>query len=177
MLRECGFECVTDQKPHPLPGCSGETTSNVVARRFEMRASPADLEAEEGSVKVGGRRSRWPGPPTRPRGHAPGPGEARLEIAGCGVCHTDLGFLHGGVRTRMPLPLTLGHEIVGRIDALGPGAEDFQLEPGQAVVVPAVLPCGECAFCRSGRDNSCTAQKMPGKSPTLGTVAHPVAVT
>ncbi len=103
---------------------------------------------------------------------APGPGEARLEIAGCGVCHTDLGFLHGGVRTRKALPLTLGHEIVGRIDALGPGAEDFQLEPGQAVVVPAVLPCGECAFCRAGRDNICTAQKMPGNDLDGGFATH-----
>ena len=42
---------------------------------------------------------------------APGPGEVLLKVAGCGVCHTDLGFYYNGVRTKSPLPLTLGHEI------------------------------------------------------------------
>ena len=42
---------------------------------------------------------------------APGNGEVTVEIAGCGVCHTDLGYLYDGVRTNHELPLTLGHEI------------------------------------------------------------------
>jgi 6-hydroxycyclohex-1-ene-1-carbonyl-CoA dehydrogenase len=104
----------------------------------------------------------------------PGPGEALLKIQGCGLCHTDLGFLYGGVRTRKPLPLTLGHEIVGTVEALGPGPHPgpAALSPGRRVVVPAVLPCGECAFCRSGRDNICLAQKMPGNDLDGGFATH-----
>ena len=49
---------------------------------------------------------------------APNEGEVTVEIAGCGVCHTDLGFLYDGVRTNQPLPLTLGHEISGRVPLL-----------------------------------------------------------
>jgi len=49
----------------------------------------------------------------------PRAGEVIVEIAGCGVCHTDVGFAFDGVPTRAPLPLTLGHEISGRIVAAG----------------------------------------------------------
>jgi 6-hydroxycyclohex-1-ene-1-carbonyl-CoA dehydrogenase len=104
----------------------------------------------------------------------PGPGEARLKVDGCGLCHTDLGFLYGGVRTRKPLPLTLGHEIAGTVEAVGPGPHpgEASLSPGQRVIVPAVLPCGECEFCRSGRDNICLAQKMPGNDLDGGFATH-----
>ena len=47
----------------------------------------------------------------------PGPGEVVVAIAGCGVCHTDLGYFYDGVRTKQPLPLALGHEISGRVVA------------------------------------------------------------
>ena len=52
----------------------------------------------------------------------PGAGEVTVEIAGCGVCHTDLGYLYDGVRTNHELPLTLGHEISGTVVAAGKGA-------------------------------------------------------
>ena len=71
----------------------------------------------------------------------PSRNEVVVAIAGCGVCHTDLGYLYDGVRTTKPLPLALGHEISGTVVATGPGAEAWQ---GRAVIVPAVLPCGEC---------------------------------
>ena len=87
------------------------------------------------------------------------PDEALVRVAGCGICHTDLGFLHDGVRTRHPLPLILGHEISGHVEDAG--AERKALV-GKAVVVPAVLPCGECALCRSERPTICRAQIMPG---------------
>ena len=45
---------------------------------------------------------------------APGPGEVTVAVAGCGVCHTDLGYFYDGVRTKHPLPLALGHEVSGR---------------------------------------------------------------
>lgn len=103
---------------------------------------------------------------------APGPGEVRLQVAGCGVCHTDLGFFYDGVRTKSALPLTLGHEISGRVEAAGAGAEGWV---GKAVIVPAVMPCGQCDLCRRGLGNICRAQKMPGNDIPGGFASHVVA--
>jgi 6-hydroxycyclohex-1-ene-1-carbonyl-CoA dehydrogenase len=89
----------------------------------------------------------------------PGAGEVRVRVAGCGLCHTDLGFSYGGVRTRHPLPLVLGHEIAGVVEATGAGAETWL---GVAVVVPAVIPCGECDDCLVGAPMICKRQVMPG---------------
>lgn len=97
------------------------------------------------------------------------PGEAIVEVAGCGVCHTDLGFADGSVRPNHPLPLVLGHEAVGRVVAAGPGAEDLR---GCDVLVPAVLPCGSCAYCDAGRGNACLNQKMPGNDIHGGFATH-----
>lgn len=98
-----------------------------------------------------------------------GDGEVVIEIAGCGVCHTDLGYYYDGVRTKHALPLTLGHEISGRVIATGKGAEDWQ---GRAVVVPAVMPCGECDLCKRGRSAICRTQKMPGNDIQGGFASH-----
>jgi 6-hydroxycyclohex-1-ene-1-carbonyl-CoA dehydrogenase len=103
------------------------------------------------------------------REEAPGPGEVLVAVAGCGVCHTDLGFYYDGVPTRHPLPLTLGHEISGRVVEAGPGAESWV---GRAVVVPAVLPCGECAACRAGRGQICATQVFPGNDVHGGFASH-----
>ncbi len=97
------------------------------------------------------------------------PGEALVKIAGCGVCHTDIGFWHDGVATRHGLPLTLGHEISGVVEA-GP-AELL----GRSVIIPAVLPCGDCELCNSGRSNICRNQKMPGNDFDGGFASHIVA--
>ncbi len=99
----------------------------------------------------------------------PGPDEVRVRVAGCGVCHTDLGFLYDGVRTKSELPLTLGHEIAGVVEACGQNAGDWQDE---AVVIPAVMPCGECDLCRRGLGNICRAQKMPGNDIQGGFASH-----
>jgi len=99
----------------------------------------------------------------------PGPGEALLEVAGCGLCHTDLSFLYGGVKTKKTPPLTLGHEIAGRVVAAGSGQESLV---GKSVVVPAVLPCGECALCRSGHGTACRKQVMPGNDLDGGFASH-----
>jgi len=77
---------------------------------------------------------------------SPGAGEVVVEVAGCGVCHTDLGYYYDGVRFNHPVPLTLGHEISGRVVAAGAGAEAWQ---GKAVLIPAVMPCGVCELCLS----------------------------
>lgn len=100
---------------------------------------------------------------------APAAGQVVVEIAGCGVCHTDLGFFYDGVRTNRPLPLTLGHEISGRVTAAGAGAEQWI---GQAVIVPAVLPCGECDLCKRGKGTICAAQAMPGNDIDGGFATH-----
>lgn len=93
--------------------------------------------------------------------------EALIRIAGCGVCHTDLSFWHFGVPTKHPLPLTLGHEISGKIIA---GGTEQWLE--KKVIIPAVLPCGECELCRRGRGNMCRNQLMPGNDFHGGFASH-----
>jgi 6-hydroxycyclohex-1-ene-1-carbonyl-CoA dehydrogenase len=96
-------------------------------------------------------------------------GEVVVEVAGCGVCHTDLGFYYDGVRTNQPLPLALGHEISGHVTAAGPGGDGLI---GQAVVIPAVMPCGECDLCQRGKGTICPHQKMPGNDMHGGFASH-----
>lgn len=98
-----------------------------------------------------------------------GPGEVLIEIAGCGVCHTDLGYYYGGVRTRRELPLALGHEISGRV--IGAGAETSSYV-GRTVIVPAVIPCGRCDACKRGKATICSNQKMPGNDIHGGFATH-----
>lgn len=95
--------------------------------------------------------------------------EVLVAVAGCGVCHTDLGYYYDGVRTNRALPLALGHEISGRVVATGAAAADWD---GAAVVVPAVMPCGECKLCRKGRGSICRNQKMPGNDIQGGFASH-----
>jgi len=103
------------------------------------------------------------------REESPGPGEVLVHVAACGVCHTDLGFFYDGVPTRHPFPLTLGHEISGRVVLAGPGAESWV---GRDVVVPAVMPCGTCAACRAGHGAICPAQIFPGNDVHGGFGTH-----
>ena len=93
-------------------------------------------------------------------------GEALVKIAGCGVCHTDLSFWYFGVKTKKELPLTLGHEISGTVVA---GATQWL---GKNVIIPAVLPCGECELCKKGRSNICQKQLMPGNDFNGGFASH-----
>jgi 6-hydroxycyclohex-1-ene-1-carbonyl-CoA dehydrogenase len=102
---------------------------------------------------------------------APGDGEVVVEVLGCGLCHTDLGFRDGDVKPRAPLPIVLGHEIAGTVVAVGPGADAWA---GKDVVVAAVIPCGDCPTCASGRGNMCTRQFMPGNDGDGGFATHVV---
>lgn len=99
----------------------------------------------------------------------PGKGEVLIKVAGCGVCHTDLGFYYDGVRIKSSLPLTLGHEISGVIQACGEGTEEWQ---DKAVIIPAVMPCDDCDVCRRDFGNICAAQKMPGNDIQGGFASH-----
>jgi len=97
------------------------------------------------------------------------PDEALVEVAGCGVCHTDLGFHYDGVRTKHPLPLILGHEISGKVVATGNSSKNWL---DSDVVIPAVLPCGTCDDCNNGRSNVCRSQVMPGNDIDGGFATH-----
>ncbi len=92
--------------------------------------------------------------------------EVVVKIAGCGVCHTDLSYWHSGVQTKHALPLTLGHEISGTVVA---GNAKWM---NKKVIIPAVLPCGECELCKKGRSNICRNQLMPGNDFHGGFASH-----
>jgi 6-hydroxycyclohex-1-ene-1-carbonyl-CoA dehydrogenase len=91
---------------------------------------------------------------------SPGPGEVRVRVEACGVCHTDLHYIDHGTPTFRPPPLILGHEAAGLVDALGAGVSG--VAAGDRVLLPAVLTCGNCRFCRTGRENICANMRMFG---------------
>ncbi len=83
----------------------------------------------------------------------PGPGQIRVSIAACGVCRTDLHVLDGELPDQR-VPIIPGHEIVGRIDALGEGIEGLRL--GERVGIPWLgHTCGVCSYCAEQRENLC----------------------
>lgn len=88
---------------------------------------------------------------------APGPGEALLRVRACGVCRTDLHVVDGEL-ANPKLPLVLGHQIVGEVlSSAG------RFEPGARVGVPWLgWTCGECRFCRAGRENLCDRARFTG---------------
>lgn len=91
---------------------------------------------------------------------APGPGQLLIGVSACGVCRTDLHVVDGELPSPR-LPLVPGHQIVGRVEALGPGAEGFAV--GQRVGVPWLGgSCGHCDYCGSGRENLCGEARYTG---------------
>jgi 6-hydroxycyclohex-1-ene-1-carbonyl-CoA dehydrogenase len=103
------------------------------------------------------------------REDVPKEGEVLVEVRGCGVCHTDLGFYYEGIPTRHPMPLTLGHEVAGQVIEAGRGAEEWV---GRAVVIPAVIPCETCDACTSGHGSVCPNQIFPGNDVHGGFGSH-----
>src|ERR1022692_4937105 len=81
-----------------------------------------------------------------------GPDEGIVEVEACGLCHTDLGFAQGAVAPVHSLPLVLGQEVVGGVHSAG---ERCAHRVGTKVLVPSVMSCGDCVFCREGRSNAC----------------------
>jgi len=104
-----------------------------------------------------------PGEPLRPAeldDPAPGPGQVLVSVHACGVCRTDLHILDGEL-ARPKLPRVMGHQIVGRIAGAGEGAERFAV--GERIGVPWLgWACGECRYCRSGRENLCDRARFTG---------------
>ncbi|MGE0153294.1 MAG: zinc-dependent alcohol dehydrogenase family protein [Reyranellaceae bacterium] len=103
----------------------------------------------------------------------PGPGQILIKIAACGVCRTDLHVLDGELQ-HPRLPLVPGHEIVGRVAALGDGVERFG--QGQRVGVPWLgWTCGLCDYCRAGRENLCPQARFTGYQLDGGYAEYAVA--
>jgi 6-hydroxycyclohex-1-ene-1-carbonyl-CoA dehydrogenase len=90
----------------------------------------------------------------------PGAGQVLIEVAGCGVCHTDLHYLDHGTPTFKTPPMILGHEISGTVTGVGDGVKN--LKEGDRVLVAAVTSCGTCEACREGRENVCANGEMLG---------------
>lgn len=99
--------------------------------------------------------------------------EVLIRVAACGVCRTDLHILDGEL-TEPKLPLILGHEIVGRIEAIGAAVE--HLQPGMRVGVPWLgATCGDCGYCRRGAENLCDGARFTGYHRDGGYAEYTVA--
>lgn len=116
-----------------------------------------------------------PGAPLRPVERAipePGPGELLIQVSACGVCRTDLHIADGELDG--PLPVVPGHEVVGRVVALGDGASGFA--PGDRVGVPWLGgTCGVCPYCRRSQENLCDSPVFTGFTRDGGYASHAVA--
>lgn len=93
----------------------------------------------------------------------PGPGEVLVRVAAAGLCHSDISVIDGS-RPR-PLPMVLGHEASGVVEATGPAVT--LLSPGDHVVFSWVPSCGRCAFCQSGRPGLCEPGGLANTEGTL----------
>ena len=115
----------------------------------------------------------------------PGPGQLLVEVAACGLCGTDIHVAVDGDIAVARTPITLGHEAAGTVAALGEGATGFVI--GQRVALFPSPICGQCRFCRSGRESLCEATQAYGMSadgalaryivaPAFGAIAIPDSV-
>jgi alcohol dehydrogenase, propanol-preferring len=103
----------------------------------------------------------------------PAPGELLIAVAACGVCRTDLHVVDGDL-TQPKLPVVPGHEIVGRVAAVGQGVGGFS--PGERVGVPWLgATCGVCPYCRESRENLCDAPVFTGYTRDGGFATHTLA--
>jgi alcohol dehydrogenase, propanol-preferring len=103
----------------------------------------------------------------------PAAGELLIAVTACGVCRTDLHVVDGDL-TRPKLPIVPGHEIVGRVAAVGQGVSGFSV--GERVGVPWLgATCGVCPYCRDQRENLCDAPVFTGYTRDGGFATHTVA--
>jgi len=101
---------------------------------------------------------------------APGPGQVRVKIHACGLCHSDVSFMSGKIPH--PMPMVLGHEGAGTLEALGPGLSSGPgaWKVGDRVVLTLVSPCGRCHMCKAGRPALCTGR---GATFPMGSITSP----
>lgn len=90
----------------------------------------------------------------------PGPGEVLIKIGAAGLCHSDLHIMDAPIEAGFPLPLTLGHENAGWVEALGPGVSGWS--KGEPVAVYGIIGCGYCRACLRGLDNECQVKAAGG---------------
>lgn len=103
----------------------------------------------------------------------PAPREVRVKVSACGVCRTDLHVVDGEL-PGIPYPIIPGHEVVGRIDAIGAGVDELKL--GMRVGVPWLgHTCGQCFYCRADKENLCDRPKFTGYTRDGGFASHLVA--
>lgn len=103
----------------------------------------------------------------------PGPGHVLLAVRACGVCRTDLHVFDGDL-PNPKLPLVLGHEMVGTVARVGAGVDRFT--PGQRVGVGWLgWGCGQCRYCRAGRENLCDRARFTGYQIDGGYAEYSVA--
>lgn len=103
----------------------------------------------------------------------PEAGEVLVQVAACGLCHTDLGYIDHGVPTFKKPPLILGHEVSGTIAVMGSRVKAW--EEGQPVLLPAVYGCKTCSNCRNGRENICERMVMFGNNVDGGYAEYMLA--
>ena len=116
----------------------------MLAMRFEKPAAPEDNPLKPVQMDL----------------PEPGPGQVLLEVSVCGVCHTDLHIVEGDIHPPH-LPVTPGHQVVGRITAAGPGVSGPSV--GQRVGVPWLFQAdGTCEYCRRGQENLCPNARFTG---------------
>jgi alcohol dehydrogenase, propanol-preferring len=103
----------------------------------------------------------------------PGPGQVLVRVAACGVCRTDLHVVDGEL-SDAKLPIIPGHEIVGRVEAIGPGVDRLRI--GDRVGVPWLgSTCGRCTFCQTNQENLCDAPQFTGYQIDGGYAQYTVA--
>jgi propanol-preferring alcohol dehydrogenase len=103
----------------------------------------------------------------------PGPGQLRIRVEACGVCRTDLHVIDGELPA-VALPIVPGHEIVGRVEAVGAGSDGFVV--GDRVGVPWLAhSCGTCRYCRAERENLCDRPAFTGYTRPGGFATHMLA--
>jgi len=104
----------------------------------------------------------------------PGPGEVRIKVAACGVCHSDLHAIEGDWTPLPTLPLIPGHEVTGHISGIGPGVRQFNM--GDRIGVPWMYSaCGHCEFCLSGMETICRKAEATGYSKPGGYAEYMIA--
>ena len=90
----------------------------------------------------------------------PDSGEVLVRVRAAGICHSDAHY-RAGSSPAGPLPVTLGHEVAGEIEQVGPGV--FGFEPGDRVCLHYLVTCGQCEYCRRGNEQFCLTGAMLGK--------------
>lgn len=138
--------------------------------------APSAFRAVERSMLMRAMVLSQPGQPlvaTRVPRPAPGAGQVLVRVGACAVCRTDLHILDGEL-AQPKLPLIPGHEIVGEVAARGAAADRFKV--GDRVGIPWLgWTCGECAYCRSGRENLCARARFTGYTIDGGYAEYTVA--